>query len=97
MSLSLPILLISVLDRHVFIHEILAVHVCYCVVRGFECGVRDEAVAFREAGFVARNFGGRLQGAEAGEGVVEGLFVDERVEVADEEFGAYLDGLLFVC
>jgi hypothetical protein len=38
-----------------------------------------------------------LQGAEAGEGVVQGLFVDEGVEVADEELGAYFDGFLLVC
>jgi hypothetical protein len=38
-----------------------------------------------------------LESAEAGEGVVEGFFVDERVEVADEELSAYFDGFLFVC
>jgi hypothetical protein len=97
MPLSLPIFLISVLNRNVFIHQVLPVHVRDCVVWGFECGVRDEAVAFWEAGFVARDFWGGLQGAEAGEGVVEGFFVDEGVQVADEEFGAYFDGLLFVC
>jgi hypothetical protein len=58
MPLSLPILLISILNRNVFIHEILPVHVRDCVVRGFEGGVRDEAVAFGEPGLVARDLGG---------------------------------------
>ncbi len=38
-----------------------------------------------------------MEGAEAGEGVVEGFLVDEGVEVSYEELGAYLDGFLLVC
>ena len=38
----------------------------------------------------------RDEGAKATKGIVEHSFVDHRVEIADEEFGAYFDGLLLV-
>jgi hypothetical protein len=75
----------------------LAIHVRDRVVGGFECAVGDEAVAFAETGLISCNLGGRLEGAEAGECVVEGFLVDEGVEVSYEELGAYFDGFLLVC
>lgn len=97
MSLALAVLLVRVLHADILVHEVLGVHVCDGVVGGLEVGVGDEAVAFGEAGFVAGDLGRRDQGAEAGEGFVEGLFVDEGVEVADEELGADFDCFLLVC
>ena len=97
MPLALTVLLVGVLHADVLVHEVLRVHVCDCVVAGLEVGVGDEAVALGEAGFVAGDLGRGDEGAEAREGFVEGLFVDEGVEVADEELGAYFNGLLLVC
>jgi hypothetical protein len=95
--LSFPIFLVGVLHGHVFIHEVLPVHVRDRVVGGFECAVGDKAVAFAEPGFIPCDFGGRLEGAEAREGVVEGFLVDEGVKVANEELGAYFNGFLLIC
>ncbi len=47
-SLSFSVLLVGVLDGDVFVHEVLPVHVRNRVVRGFECAIGDEAVAFTE-------------------------------------------------
>jgi hypothetical protein len=95
-SFSFSVFLVGVLDRDVFVHEILPVHVCDRVVGGFECAVGDEAVAFAEPRLIPCNLRGRLEGAEAGECVVEGFLVDEGVEVSNEELGANFDGLLLV-
>merc|ERR1712225_151603 len=57
-SLALAVLLVRVLHGDVLVHQVLAVHVCDGVVGGLEAGVRDEAVAFREAGLVACDFWG---------------------------------------
>lgn len=96
-TFSFPVFLVGVLDGDVFVHEVLPVHVRDRVVGGFEGAVGDEAVAFAEAGLVSCDLGGRLEGAEAGECVVEGFLVDEGVEVSYEELGAYFDGFLLVC
>jgi hypothetical protein len=95
-ALSFAVFFVCVLHADFFVHQVLAVHVGDGVVGGFEVGVGDEAVAFGERGFVAGDLGGRDEGAKAGEGVVEGFFVDERVQVADEELGADFDGFLLV-
>jgi len=96
-ALALAVLLVGVLDADVLVHEVLAVHVRDGVIGGLEVGVGHEAVVLREAVLgVARDLGRGDERAEAREGVVEGLFVDERVEVADEEVGAYFDRLLLV-
>lgn len=96
-SLALAVLLVGVLHRDLLVREVLPVHVRNRVVGGFERGVRDEAVALGETGLVARDLGRCLEGPEAGEGVVERLLVDEEVQAADEELGAYFDWFLLVC
>jgi hypothetical protein len=55
MSFSFAIFLVGVLDRDFLVHEVLAVHVGYGVVRGFEVGEGDEAIAFGEIAIVSRN------------------------------------------
>ena len=96
-TLALAVLLVGVLDTDVLVHEVLAVHVCDGIVRGFKVGVRHKTVALGQACFgVAGDLGRRDKGAEAGEGVVEGFFVHHRIEVADKEFSAHFDGLLLV-
>lgn len=47
-SLSLPILLVGILNRDVFIHDILAVHVRDGGVGGFEIRIRDKSVTLTE-------------------------------------------------
>lgn len=96
-TFAFAVFLVGILHGDVFVHEVLAVHVRDGVVGGFEVGVGDESIAFREAGFISRDLGRRDQGAETREGVVEGFFVDKRVEVADEQLGAHFDCFLLVC
>ena len=45
MSLAFAVLLVSVLNRDLFVHEVLAVHVCDGVVGRFEVGEGYEAIA----------------------------------------------------
>jgi len=54
--------------------------------------VGDKAVAFAEPGFIPCDFGGDWRAPKREEGVVEGFFVDEGVQVAYEELGAYFTG-----
>lgn len=95
-SLALAVLLVGVLDADVLVHEELAVHVVDGVVAGLEGAVADEAVALAEPVVVAGDLGGRDEGAEATEGIVQDLLVDHGVQVADEQLGADLEGLLLV-
>jgi hypothetical protein len=52
-AFSLAVLLESVLDGDFLVHEVLAVHVCDGIVRGFEGGEGYESVALCEIGIVA--------------------------------------------
>lgn len=73
-------------------------HVCDCVVGGVEGGVGEEGVPLGQGGGgVAGDLWGGEEGAEAGEGVVEGVFVEVGGEVAEEEVCADVEGFLFVC
>lgn len=54
-ALALAVLLVRVLDVDLFIHEELLVHALNSTIGSFERVVRDEAEAFGNAGFVARN------------------------------------------
>lgn len=54
-ALAFAVFLEGVLDGDVLVHKVLVVHVGDGVVGGFEIAVRDEAVAFGEVGFVARD------------------------------------------
>ena len=54
-AFSLAVLLEGVLDSDFLVHEVLAVHVCNGIVRGFEGGERNESVALCEIGVVAGN------------------------------------------
>jgi hypothetical protein len=56
-TLSLAVLLESVLNGDFLVHEVLAVHVCDGIVRGFEGGEGDESVALCEVGVVASDLG----------------------------------------
>ena len=96
-ALALAVFLIGVLHADVLVHEVLAVHVGYGIIGGFEVGVGDKAVAFGEGSFVAGDFWRGEERAEARECVVEGFFVNHGVEVADEELGAYFDCFCLVC
>lgn len=95
-ALALAVLLVRVLHADVLIHEELAVHVVDGIVAGLEAAVADEAVALAQAVVVAGDLGRGDEGAEAAEGVVEDLLVNHGVQVADEELGADLEGLLLV-
>lgn len=54
-SLALSVLLISILDRDLLVHEILAVHGGDCAVGRFKVGKRDKAVALGQIGIVSGN------------------------------------------
>jgi hypothetical protein len=96
-AFTLAVFFVSILDGYVFVHEVLAIHVCDCVVRCLEVGVRHEAVAFRETIFgITRNFGGRDEGAKAGERVVECFLIYEWIKVTNKEIGANFDCLLLI-
>jgi hypothetical protein len=97
MAFALAVLLVGILHADVLVHEVLAVHVGDGVVGGLEGGVGDEAVALGEPGLVAGDLWRLDERAEARECVVEGLLVDEGVQVADEELSSDFDGLLLVC
>lgn len=97
MAFTLAVFLVRVLNGYVFVHEVLPVHVCDCVVRGFEIGVRHEAVAFRETIFrITRDFRGGYERAKAGERVVESLLINEWIKVTNEELGADFDRFLLI-
>ena len=93
MSLAFAVLFVRILYRYFLVHEVLAVHICNGVVRSFEVGIGDEAVAFGESGLVAGYLWLRNQGAEAAEGVVENALVHHRVEIANEKLCADFDRL----
>jgi hypothetical protein len=98
MPLSFAIFLICVLNADVFVHEILAVHICNSIIRGLKITVGYEAIALREAVLgIACNLWWGDERAKAREGVVESLFVDHGVKVTNKELGANLDCLLLVC
>jgi hypothetical protein len=54
-TFSLAVLLESVLNGDLLVHEVLTVHVCDGIVRGFEGGEGNESVALCEVGVVASN------------------------------------------
>lgn len=55
MSFTLTILFVRVLDRDFLVHEVLAIHICDGVVRGFEVGEGDEAVTLRKVRIISCN------------------------------------------
>lgn len=52
-TFSLAVLLEGVLNGDLLVHEVLTVHVCDSIVRGFEGCERNESVALCEVGVVA--------------------------------------------
>jgi hypothetical protein len=85
---TLAVFLIRVLDGYVFIHQILSIHICDCIVRGLEIGIRHKTIAFREPVFrVASDLGRGDKGAKAGECIIEGFLINHGVQVANEELG----------
>lgn len=96
-ALALAVLLVGVLHADVLVHKILPIHIGNGVVGSFEVAIGDEAIALGQSLIAARNLGWSNERAEARESVIEGLFVDEGVEVTDEELSAHFGGLLLVC
>lgn len=95
-TLTLAVLLVGVLDADILVHEELSVHIVDRVVAGLEAAIAHETVSLAQTVVVAGDLGGRYEGAEAAEGIIEDLLVDHRVEVSDEELGADLEGLLLI-
>jgi Tfp pilus assembly protein PilZ len=54
-SLAFAVLLVSVLNGDLFVHQVLTVHVGDGVIRGLEVGERDESVALGKIVFVTGN------------------------------------------
>lgn len=54
-SFSFTVLLVGVLNRDLFVHEVLAVHVGNGIVRRFEGPERDKAVTFGQVVLVTGN------------------------------------------
>ena len=55
MALAFAVFLVCILYRDFFVHQILAVHIRDCGIRGFKVAKRDESISFREVRLVARN------------------------------------------
>lgn len=87
-TLALAVLLESVLDRDLLVHEELAVHVLDRIVGGFERGVGDESIALADVGVVARDLGRSDQRAEAREGLEEHLLLHHGVQVSNEQLSS---------
>ena len=96
MALSLPILLVRILDRDLLIHHELAVHTGNGAIRRFKVAIGDEAIALGQAVLVAGDLGRVDQGTKLAKGIVKCLLVNHAVEVTQEEFSANLDVLLLV-
>jgi hypothetical protein len=52
-TFSLAVLFECVLDSDFLVHEVLTVHVCDGIVRGFEGGEGNESIALCEIGVIA--------------------------------------------
>lgn len=55
MSLSLAILFVRILHGNLLIHEVLAVHIGNCCVRGLEIGKGDESIALGQIVVIPSN------------------------------------------
>ena len=95
-TFALAVLLVGVLHRDVFVHQILAIHVCDGVIGGSKSS-RRRSRSLSRGRLIPRDLGQGDPGTETREGVVEDFFVDERVEIADEELRAHFDRFLLVC
>lgn len=54
-TLALAVFLVGVLNSHLFINEILAIHTCNGIVGGLKVRKRDKTIAFREIVLITRN------------------------------------------
>jgi hypothetical protein len=55
MSLAFPILLVCILYRNLFVHQVLTIHVGDSRVRGFEIGKRNKSISLREIVVITGN------------------------------------------
>ena len=55
MSLAFPILLVRILHRNLFVHQVLAIHVGDGRVRGFEIGKRHKSVSLGQIVVITSN------------------------------------------
>jgi hypothetical protein len=60
MTLAFAVFLVCVLYRHLFVHEILTIHIRNRCIRAVKVSERDKAVAFREVRFIAGNLVGEV-------------------------------------
>lgn len=91
MSLALGVLLEGIRDSDWPIAEVLAVHGLDSSIRGIEAGEVDEGIALRVTRVWVSHDLGRLQDDTKGaKCVIEKLFVNLWVKVADEYVGTHI-------
>lgn len=83
-TLALAVFLVGILHCNLLVHEVLAVHIGDCGVRGFEIGVAHKTISLAEILFVACNIGRRNETAKALKGLQKNALVNHGVKVADE-------------
>jgi hypothetical protein len=94
-TLSFAVFLESVRDGDGSVAQVLPVHGFDGCIRGLETGVVDEGESLGVARIrIALYLGRGENDSEGGEGVIEQLLVDLRVEVPDKDVGSHVQVLL---